>query len=139
MIADITIANKLNRKDSTTGLDVWYKTIIKDVKYKIDKITNVNGTEVSIGQQFIILIPFSEKFKNYNEWKQDSNNKNSTYTMSQGDYIFLTDVPEDITPNNIIALRNQYKPNVCEVRSIEEVPIENKKYGVKVQLRISGV
>ena len=136
MQGTITILNKLKRQDSVTGLDVWYKTILEDIKYSQTKVTTVVGTEVSMGQQFTILIPFTGKYVPYNDWK-NSSNKDNTFTISQGDYIFLgIGLEEEVTPNNVLKLKNQYEPQVCEVRSIEEVP---QKYGVKVQLRISGV
>ncbi len=136
MQGPITILNKLKHQDSSTGLDVWYKTIMKDIKYTNTKVTSVVGTEVSMGQQFIILIPFTDKYLPYAEWK-NSNQKDNTFTISQGDYIFLgSELEEEITPNNILKTKTKYEPNVCEVRSIEEVP---QKYGVKIQLRISGV
>lgn len=136
MQGTITILNKLKRQDSVTGLDVWYKTIFEDIKYSQTKVTTVIGTEVSMGQQFTILIPFTGRYVPYNDWK-NSSNKDNTFTISQGDYIFLgIGLEEEVTPNNVLKLKNQYEPQVCEVRSIEEVP---KKYGVKIQLRISGV
>lgn len=58
MQGSITILNKLKHQDSATGLDVWYKTILKDIKYANTKVTNVVGTEVSIGQSFIIFNSF---------------------------------------------------------------------------------
>ena len=136
MQGPITILNKLKHQDSSTGLDVWYKTIMKNIKYTNTKVTSVVGTDVSMGQQFIILIPFTGKYLPYAEWK-NSNQKDNTFTISQGDYIFLgSELEEEITPNNILKTKTKYEPNVCEVRSIEEVP---QKYGVKIQLRISGV
>lgn len=128
----ITIANKLNKKDSVTGLDVWYKTKINDVKYKKDKVTSVVGTDVSMGTSYTVLIPFSKKYLKYKEWK-DSIRENY-YTMSQGDYIFFDDLTEEITPSNIVKLKSQYE--CCEVRSIEEA----KENGINtIQLRVSGV
>lgn len=136
MQGPITILNKLKHQDSATGLDVWYKTILKDIKYANTKVTNVVGTEVSIGQSFIVLIPFTGKYLSYSEWK-DSTQKDARYTINQGDYIFLgKELEEEVTPNNIMKLKTKYEPNVCEVRSIEEVP---QKYGVKIQLKIAGV
>ena len=136
MQGPITILNKLKHQDSSTGLDVWYKTIMKNIKYTNTKVTSVVGTDVSMGQQFIILIPFTGKYLPYSEWK-NSNHKDKTFTVSQGDYIFLgSELEEEITPNNILKTKTKYEPNVCEVRSIEEVP---QKYGVQIQLRISGV
>lgn len=139
MRGSITILNKLKRKDSVTGLDVWYKTILKDVKYKQDKVTTVVGTDVSMGESYTILIPFNENYKPYNVWK-NSTDKDTTYTMSQGDYIYLgIELAENVNPSNVVKLKTQYEPNVCEVRSIEEVPMDSKKYGIKIQLRIGGV
>lgn len=132
MIGTITICNKLNHKDSVTGLDVWYKTVLENIKYKKDKVTSVVGTDVSMGNSFTILIPFSDKYLPYSEWKDS--NRDTHYTMSQGDYIFFTDLQEEVTPSNVTELKSQYV--CCEVRSVEEVV---KKYGVKIQLRVSGV
>lgn len=132
----ITIANKLNRKDSLTGLDVWYKTKISNCAYDIKTIHNVNGNVVSIGQNFIILVPFTGRFLPYNEWKS-SNYLDTAYTVSPGDYVFLNvDIEENITPENIKILKSEYEPNVCEVKSVKVV--ENKN-GTMYEIRIEGV
>lgn len=131
----ITIANRLNRTDSVTGLDVWYKTELHDIIYSKERVTDVNGTQVSVGEVFTILIPFDKYYKSYIEWKKLAD-KDSFYTLSQGDYIFLTQVEEDIQPNNIMTLKNSYKPLVCEVRSIIEV---SQKHGATIRLKVSGV
>lgn len=139
MRGTITILNRLKKKDSTTGLDVWYKTILNDIKYKQDKVTSVVGTEVSMGEEYVILIPFSNNYVPYHEWK-NSADKDNTYTMSQGDYIYLgIGLQEEVNASNVVKIKTQYEPNVCEVRSIEEVPMDSKKYGIKIQLRVGGV
>lgn len=131
----ITIANRLNRADSITGLDVWYKANLHNINYSKERITDVNGTQVSMGEAFTILLPFDNYYKPYNEWKK-LENKDDFYTMSPGDYIFLTEVTEDIQPNTIMTLKNSYKPLVCEVRSIIEV---SQKFGTTIRLKVSGV
>lgn len=132
----ITILNRLARQDSQTGLDVWYKQVLKDVPYKIEKVTNVVGTTVSMGETFTILIPFNDKYLPYNEWKQ-ALDKDSVFTLSQGDIIVLdAEVDDTITPNTIPTIKNKYKPKACEVRSIVEVP---KRPGVNIQLKVSGI
>lgn len=131
----ITIANRLNRTDSVTGLDVWYATKISNIPYSKEKVTTVNGTQVSMGESFNILIPFTGKYMAYNDWK-NADNRDNYYTISQGDFIFLTDVKEDIQSNNIIQIKNKYEPMVCEVRSVIEVPQRN---GASIQLKVSGV
>jgi hypothetical protein len=132
----ITILNKLNRKDSTTNLDVWYKTVINGCVFSTNKVENINGNIVSVGQTFTILIPFSEYYLPYKIWK-NSPLIASTFTLNPGDYIFLTEnVKENINPNNIQSVRNSYEPYVCEIKTITEV--ENFG-GAKFQFRVEGV
>ena len=135
MLGTITLLNKLKRKDSTTNIDVWYKTVIKDCIYKKDKISNVNGNIVSMGQQFTILIPFTGKYLPYRDWKQ-LEDKTGYYTLSEQDVIILDIVTEDITAQNITQIKNDYEPNTCEIRSIEHV---EQKLSVNFEFRVGGV
>ena len=135
MLGTITLLNKLKRKDSTTNIDVWYKTVIKDCTYKKDKISTVNGNIVSMGQQFTILIPFTGKYLPYRDWKQ-LEDKTGYYTLSEQDVIILDIVTEDITAQNITQIKNDYEPNTCEIRSIEQV---EQKLSVNFEFRVSGV
>ena len=135
MVGTITLLNKLKRKDSTTNIDVWYKTVIKDCTYKKDKISTVNGNIVSMGQQFTILIPFTGKYLPYRDWKQ-LEDKTGYYTLSEQDVIILDIVTEDITAQNITQIKNDYEPNTCEIRSIEQV---EQKLSVNFEFRVSGV
>ncbi len=126
----VILANRLRRGDSSTGKDVWYKTVVDGVIVKTDKVTNATGSEVSMGESYTILFPFNDKYVPYHKWV----NRDDTYTMSQGDIIFLDNFNDNITPDSIISLKKQYRH--CEVRVVEE---REQKYGVKVQLRVSGV
>ena len=135
MLGTITLLNKLKRKDSTTNIDVWYKTVIKDCIYKKDKISTVNGNIVSMGQQFTILIPFTGKYLPYRDWKQ-LEDKTGYYTLSEQDVIILDIVTEDITAQNISQIKNDYEPNTCEIRSIEQV---EQKLSVNFEFRVGGV
>lgn len=136
MKADIiTIANRLNRVDSITGLDAWYKSFLSNVDYSKEKISNINGTQVSVGESFNILIPFTGRYVPYLKWK-DMEDKDNYYTLSQGDFIFLLKIDDEILPDNIMQIRNKYRSYVCEVRSILEV---DRKNGTTIQLKVSGV
>ena len=135
MQGTITLLNKLKRKDSITNLDIWYKTFIQDCVYKKDKISNVTGSVVSMGQEFTILIPFTGKYIPYNEWKK-LEDKTGVYTLSTQDVIILGEVTEEVTDKNIIQIKNNYEPNTCEIRSIEQV---DKKLSVKFEFRVNGV
>lgn len=136
MQGNITVLNKLKRVDSITGLDVWYKSVIKNCVYSKTKISNVNGTVVSMGAQFTILIPFNNKYVPYHKWK-DLENKDTRFTLSNQDIIILGEIKEkEITPNTIVSIKNKYSPNACEIRNIEEV--ENK-FDTRYQFRINGI
>lgn len=135
MQGTITLLNRLRKKDSVTNLDVWYKTYIQNCVYKKEKVTDVSGTNVSMGEQFTILIPFSDKYKPYREWKK-LEDKSKFYTLSPQDVIILDIVEDDVTSQNIIQIKNNYEPDTCEVRSIEQV---DQKLSVTYEFRIGGV
>lgn len=135
MQGTVTLLNKLKRKDSVTNTDVWYKTILQDCVYKKDKISNINGTIVSMGQQFTILIPFTEKYLPYKDWK-NLDDKTGYYTLSNQDVIILDNVAEEVTASNITDIKNAYEPNTCEIRSIEHV---EQKLSIKYEFRVGGV
>ena len=135
MNGSITLLNRLKRKDSVTNMDVWYKTKIQNCVYKKDRITTVNGTVVSMGQAFTILIPFTGNYLPYKDWKK-LEDKTGFYTLSEQDVIILDDVVEEVTPKNITQIKNDYEPNTCEIRSIEQV---NQVFSVQFEFRVSGV
>ena len=132
---NITLLNRLKRKDSVTNTDVWYKTKIQNCVYKKDRITTVNGTVVSMGQAFTVLIPFTGNYLPYKDWKK-LEDKTGFYTLSEQDVIILDDVIEEVTPQNITQIKNDYEPNTCEIRSIEQV---NQVFSVQFEFRVSGV
>ena len=135
MVGNITLLNRLKRQDSVTNTDIWYKTIIKNCTYKKDRVSNVNGTVVSMGQSFTILIPFTGSYLPYKEWKK-LEDKTGYYTLSNQDVIILDEVTEEVTPNTITKIKNEYEPNTCEIRSIEQV---DKKLSVRFEFRVSGI
>ena len=135
MQGTITLLNKLKRKDSITGLDIWYKTIIKDCIYKKERVSDVSGNIVSMGQQFTILIPFTGKYIPYKDWK-NIEDKTGYYTLSNQDIIILDEVQEEVDVKNIIEIKNSYEPDTCEIRSIEQV---DQKLSVNFEFRVGGV
>lgn len=135
MTADvITILNRINRKDSTSGLDEWRKTVLHNIEYKVKCNTSVNGTTVNMGQSFTVLIPFDDMYMPYSEWIL---NPSDGYTVSQNDIIIIGHaVDDDVAPENVVKIKNQYTPNVCNVRSILEVPNKNN---ARYRFMIEGV
>ena len=135
MQGTITLLNKLKRKDSSTNLDVWFKTIIRNCQFKKTTISNISGNTVSMGQQFTILIPFTGGYVPYKDWKS-LEDKSGVYTLSNQDVIILGEVTEEVTTQNITQIKNDYEPNTCEIRSIEQV---DKKLSTLYEFRVGGV
>ena len=135
MRGKITLLNRLQKKDSVTNLDIWYKTVINDCEYKKERITDMNGTTVSMGTQFTILIPFTGKYLPYREWKK-LDDKTGYYTLSTKDVIVLGDVEEDVNPSNIIAIKNDYSPDACDIQSIEQV---EQRFSANYEFRVGGI
>lgn len=132
----ICLLNKYPRCDSNNK-DMWFKTILTNIPYSKQQITSVNGTTVSMGEVFTILIPFNDLYLPYFDWRTLAD-KTKNYTVNQGDLIFLnTDLSGyEITNENIIKIKNQFKPCACEVKSFEEV---EKKLTANYQIKVSGV
>lgn len=135
MYGTVTLLNRLQKKDSVTGLDVWYKTIITNCDYKKERITDMNGTTVAMGTQFTILIPFTGKYLPYREWKK-LEDKTGFYTLSTKDIVILGEVTENVTPSNVIQIKNDYSPDACDIQSIEQVA---QRFSAKYEFRVGGI
>ena len=131
----ITIINKLKRVDSKTGLDVWYKHTVDDVAWYTDSARSASSSSVFIGTYITVLMPFNDKYMQYKKWKTGGN-VDEYFTISNGDYIVLGDVEEDITASNVIAVMQKYEPDVCQVKHIQEL---HDRFNATVQLKIEGV
>lgn len=125
----ITLANKLSRSESSTGLDVWYKTEL-NAQYNRESVRSIIGSDVSEGQTYVVLIPFNEKYRTFKDWSD----KDNTYTLRVGDIIFFDTFDGDVTSSNINELKSQYEN--CVVKSIVEA--ENKN-GATIQFKVGGV
>ena len=88
-----------------------------------------------MGQSFTILIPFTGNYLPYKDWKNLAD-KTGYYTLSNQDVIILDEVTEEVTPNTITKIKNEYEPNTCEIRSIEQV---DKKLSVRFEFRVGGI
>ena len=133
----ITIINRLKRADSATNQDVLHKTILSDCAWYTTSESTVQGTTVSMGSKFKVLIPKDDKYLPYSEWKKVGNQEGH-YTMSETDVIILGEVTEDITVANITKIKQSYQPNVCDVRVVIERDLRNLK-GLQYGLLVEGV
>lgn len=131
----VTIFNKLKRSDSTTGQDVWFKTVLNDVAWYQNSERTATANATYIGSYQTVLIPFHDEFLPYSEWKK-AGNQLGHYTMSIGDYIVQGEVPDTITAQNIVKTLEKYGEDVCLVKYHRVV---DKRPGVKIQLKIQGI
>lgn len=132
----VTIACKLSKNDSPTGLDIWKTTVINDCKTSLKTVRTIQNNTIMVANSHIILIPFGNGYVPYNEWKEQYEDLDK-FTIRTGDYIFLGNVvTEQITANNILALKKQYGDACVEVKSVQVVD----KFGAtKYQIKIEGV
>lgn len=131
----ITIVNKLPRKYAKTNRDEWYKFRLYNIPYKIKENTGFSGTTLIKDQSWTILLPFDDKYVTPRSWfKRD--NHTGIYTLNQGDYIFLNNLTDEVTSDNLQTLRQENLQEVCEVRSIFEVAPHS---GITYRFEIGGV
>lgn len=133
----VTILNRLRRADGTAGVDVWYKHTLDNVAWYTDSARSAGGSTVFIGTYITILIPFTDEYVKYKDWKLLSDEeKAGKFTISASDYIVLGDVTEDINAQNVVATMQEYGDDVCLVRHRKEC---YDRFGATVQLKIEGV
>ena len=129
----VSILNKLKRDDGTSGSDEWFVTVVDNVAWYRNSERTVSNSGVYIGEYKTILIPFNTAYLPYDEWK---NNTEGHFTVSEGDYIVLGEVTEDITAKNVVSVMKKLdKSKVCLVKSV--IPRE-KRFGAKVQVKVEG-
>ena len=131
----LTILNKLKASDTLSKQDLWFKHIIYNGAWYVTNESSVSGTTVNIASKITVLIPYSEMYLPYKDWKLGTNQLNC-FTMSNGDYIVNGVLEEEINSQTITKILSKYEPDVCSVKSINELP----KRGIEnVMLKIEGV
>lgn len=131
----LTILNKLKACDTMSKQDLWFKHVIQDGAWYVTNETSMSGTTVNISSKITILIPNNSMYRDYNVWKQGSNQL-ANFTMSTGDYIVRGLVDEEITSQNITKILNMYGNDVCSVKSVRELP---NRGIANVMLKVEGV
>ena len=87
--------------------------------------------EISSGIMRIKRLNFltSDKSKNMED-------KKGFYTLSEQDVIILEEVTEEVTDKTIVKIKNDYEPNTCDIRTIEQV---QQRFSANFEFRVSGV
>jgi hypothetical protein len=128
----ITVVNKLKGKDNATSKDIYYKKVLKDCVWNIKSVMNQNGTNISFGKGVSVQIPKDQEytFMPYNIWKLVENLEDC-FTLSLGDYIFLGEIVEEVTSQNISALIQQYKSNVIQIKDFSDYTLPDAGYSFR--------
>lgn len=131
----ITVLNKLAAKDSATGKDVWYKTVLTDCSFMGDVVRNATGNTVGVGNAYVCRIPKNDNYLPYSEWR---NNRDGHFTLNVGDYVFLgtlaeTEIP---TPNTIQAIYQAHKDTAFVIKAFSD---NTGTIGMLQHYRVDGV
>lgn len=93
----ITLLNKLDAKDSTSGMDGWKSTVLDNCAWSEKSVRSVQSNVVSVGRSIIVRIPASPDFHPYSEWKDVMDG----FTLSTGDCIVRGEISEKVTADNV--------------------------------------
>ena len=131
----ITVLNKLSAKDSATGKDVWYKTVLTECSFMGSVLRNATGNTVSVGNAYVCRIPKNDNYLPYSEWRND---RDGHFTLNVGDYVFLgtlaeTEIP---TPNTIQSIYQAHKDTAFAIKAFSD---NTGTIGMLQHYRVDGV
>ena len=114
----ITVLNKLASRDTTTGkVDIWYATKLENCSFTSEVVRDVTGNVASVGNTFICRIPKSNNYMKYSEWKS---NPDEHFTLNVGDYIFLGELEEIVTAQNIQQIYQSHKDSAFQIKAFKD-------------------
>lgn len=120
-IHTVTVLNKRDGMDSSDHLDTWKKTVLtgcfwagQQTRVKPERMST--SLEINESASYLLRVPQSEGYHPYREWKDDMDG----FTFSPGDYIIRGEVPEEITPDNVQAVVERYRPDAFEVQKFRD-------------------
>lgn len=116
----ITVINKLDAKDAALSQDAYYKTILAGCMWS-DSSTRTVGSDgtVSIATSHRVQIPEMDNYMPYREWMQPEN-RDTKFTVREGDYVVLGEVTEAVTPSNVRSIVKQFEPEAFQVQSFQD-------------------
>lgn len=121
----VTLLNRLDAKDSALNQDAYYKTVLHDCMWN-DSSTRTVGSDgtVSLSTTHQVQIPEMEYYLPYREWKKPEN-RDTHFTVKEGDYVILGEVTEDVTPSNYRSVVKSYEPQAFQVQSFQDCTFGN--------------
>lgn len=116
----ITVLNKRDGMDSPDHLDTWKKTVLTGCFWAGQQTRGQSGRmstvlEINENASYLLRVPASEDYLPYPEWKEWMRG----FTFSPGDYIIRGEVPEEVTPDNVQAVVERYRPDAFEVQKFK--------------------
>lgn len=132
---DVTVWNKY-RMD---GKDVFYRHIIPvKCRWAGNIAREVSGNTANISGSFIVIIPFTDMYRPFGEWKALSESDKVLYfTVQNGDIAALGGIHTDITnekPYTANEVKDMYMPDAFIVRAFPD----NTRSQLGKHIRIEG-
>lgn len=136
----VTVASKIRGTAATQWKDQWFKYVIPGCMWQYSRLRSLSGNVVSYGSDITVRIPKSEtdklgiEFMMYSDWSDNTAEIDRTkyFSVDSSSYLFLGEVTEDITSDNISSLRQQYQYLVPK-------QVADNLNGFPPHIRVSGV
>lgn len=118
----ISVINRLKANDSETGRESFRVYKLDNCFWGIMKQSTQAGQAVNHGNKITVHIPKDQEFVylSYDKWLTQPDD---SFTLEVDDYIVQGEIKEDVTPDNITDILQQYAPNTCKIRMINDLTI----------------
>ena len=128
----ITLVNRHKAKDNGTGKDVFYKKVLVDCVWNATHNARNNGNSVTYTSGISVQIPTAQVYTyfDYSIWK-NVENLEDCFTFSLDDYVFLGELAEDVTPNNIHQLIQAHKGKVFQIKRFDDLSLSDGSFSSK--------
>lgn len=124
----VTVVNRVNKSDVTGATkDTFVKHVLRNCVWIAKTEAQQSGTNTNVGYTVEVQIPTTQdvKFKPYDVFKGATN---KFFTLRLNDYVFLGELAETPTPDNIAALVNAKKPNAIAIKAFSDLSIPDSDY-----------
>ena len=119
----VTVWNRLKNPDDKQAPDIFYRKILPvKCKYKTKVTRNEAEGGVIVKVMQIAVIPYTECYKEPNEWAVlDDSERSSYFTLQDGDILALGAILYDITgitPWRETDVKEKLKPDVMTIKTV---------------------
>lgn len=105
--------------------NAFYRHVIPvKCKWKSKLVRTVSGTTANVADVIVVVIPFTDLYKPFSEWKLLSeDDKKQYFTFNKGDIMALGAITVDITgmkPYTKSEIRQMFSPNSLAIKVIQD-------------------